>query len=175
MVDGNMKNHCDICLATKAGYAEYKGLPGRVQTVVVVLGDRAVVEGRTVVVCRAVVEIGALMVGKVVVGDRTVERDSHMYTVGRRKQAKHNIYYFQLHGLLPSTFSIPMHMCVRATLVTEQLYIPESLSARLLISSSDFPGLLTILLPSLIRSALPSFSQRIFLATMPAKEHTSSK
>ena len=33
MVDGNMKNHCDVCLATKAGYAEYKGLPGRVQTV----------------------------------------------------------------------------------------------------------------------------------------------
>ena len=60
----------------------------------VVLGDRPVVGGRTVVVCRAVVEIGALMVGKVVVGDRTVERDSHMYTVGRRKQAKHNIYYF---------------------------------------------------------------------------------
>ena len=116
------------------------------------------------------------MVGKVVVGDRTVERDSHMYTVGRRKQPKHNIYYFQLHGSLPSTFSIPVHlMYIRSTLVTEQLYIPESLSARLLISSCDFPGLLTILLPSPIRSALPSFSQRIFRAGMPAKEHVSLK
>ena len=32
VVDGNMKNHCDVCLPTKAGYAEYKGLPGRIQT-----------------------------------------------------------------------------------------------------------------------------------------------
>ena len=32
VVDGNMKNHRDLCLATNAGYAEYKGLPGRVQT-----------------------------------------------------------------------------------------------------------------------------------------------
>lgn len=27
-----MKNHRDVCCATYAGYAEYKGLPGRVRT-----------------------------------------------------------------------------------------------------------------------------------------------
>lgn len=27
-----MKNHRDVCLATHAGYAEYQGLPGMVQT-----------------------------------------------------------------------------------------------------------------------------------------------
>ena len=32
VVDGNMKNHWDLCLATNAGCSEYKGLPGRVQT-----------------------------------------------------------------------------------------------------------------------------------------------
>ena len=32
VVDGNMKNHRDVCLATNAGYAEYNGLPGRVRT-----------------------------------------------------------------------------------------------------------------------------------------------
>ena len=140
---------------------------------VVVLGDRGVVGGRTVVVCRAVVEIRALMVGKVVVGDRTVvvdrtvERNSHMYTVGRRKQAKHNIYYFQL--ALPSTFSLTIHKRV-PSLVSKQVYTPESLSARLLIFRTDFPGLLMILLPSPIRTALPSFSQRIFRIGM---EHVS--
>ena len=30
MVDGNKKNHDDVCLAGNAGYAEY--IPGRVQT-----------------------------------------------------------------------------------------------------------------------------------------------
>ena len=32
MLDGNIKNHRDVCLATYAGYVEYKGLPGKVQT-----------------------------------------------------------------------------------------------------------------------------------------------
>jgi len=32
VVDGNMKNHRDVCSATNAGYVEYKGLPGRVRT-----------------------------------------------------------------------------------------------------------------------------------------------
>ena len=32
VIDGNMKNHRDVCLATEAGYVEYLGLPGRVKT-----------------------------------------------------------------------------------------------------------------------------------------------
>lgn len=32
VVDGNMKNHRDVCMATNAGYVEFKGLPGQVRT-----------------------------------------------------------------------------------------------------------------------------------------------
>ena len=32
IVDGNMKNHRDVCLATHAGYAKYKGLPDAIKT-----------------------------------------------------------------------------------------------------------------------------------------------
>lgn len=32
VIDGNMKNHRNVCLATHAGYAEYKGLPEFVRT-----------------------------------------------------------------------------------------------------------------------------------------------
>ena len=32
VIDGNMKNHRDICLAREAGFAEFGGLPGRVKT-----------------------------------------------------------------------------------------------------------------------------------------------
>ena len=32
VLDGNMKNHRDVCCATNAGYVEYKGLPGQVRT-----------------------------------------------------------------------------------------------------------------------------------------------
>ena len=32
MLDGNMKNHRDVCAARIAGYAEYEGLPRRVKT-----------------------------------------------------------------------------------------------------------------------------------------------
>ena len=32
VLDGNMKNHRDVCSAVNAGYVEYKGLPGRVRT-----------------------------------------------------------------------------------------------------------------------------------------------
>ena len=32
VVDGNMKNHRQVCFATKAGYVDYRGLPGRVRT-----------------------------------------------------------------------------------------------------------------------------------------------
>ena len=32
VVDGNMKNHRDVCFAASAGYVEYKGLTGRVRT-----------------------------------------------------------------------------------------------------------------------------------------------
>lgn len=32
MLDGNMKNHRGVCLATHAGFAEYDGLPGAIQT-----------------------------------------------------------------------------------------------------------------------------------------------
>jgi hypothetical protein len=30
-MDGNMKNHRDVCLATEAGFVEYLGLPGKVK------------------------------------------------------------------------------------------------------------------------------------------------
>ena len=32
VIDGNMKNHRDVCFATEAGFVEYLGLPGRVTT-----------------------------------------------------------------------------------------------------------------------------------------------
>lgn len=32
ILDGNMKNHRDICAARHAGFAEYEGLPGNVKT-----------------------------------------------------------------------------------------------------------------------------------------------
>ena len=32
IIDGNMKNHRDVCLAQCAGYTEYDGLPGKVCT-----------------------------------------------------------------------------------------------------------------------------------------------
>ncbi len=32
VIDGNMKNHRDVCLATHAGFAQYEGLPGMVRT-----------------------------------------------------------------------------------------------------------------------------------------------
>lgn len=32
VVDGNMKNHRDVCFAKNAGYVEFKGLPGRVRS-----------------------------------------------------------------------------------------------------------------------------------------------
>ena len=32
MLDGNMKNNRSVYLATHAGYAEYDGLPGTIQT-----------------------------------------------------------------------------------------------------------------------------------------------
>ena len=32
VLDGNMKNHRDVCAAKEAGYAEFDGLPGKVKT-----------------------------------------------------------------------------------------------------------------------------------------------
>ena len=32
VLDGNMKNRRDVCLARDAGYVEYEGLPGRIKT-----------------------------------------------------------------------------------------------------------------------------------------------
>ena len=32
VIDGNLKNHRDICLAKEAGYVTYQGLPGKVKT-----------------------------------------------------------------------------------------------------------------------------------------------
>ncbi len=32
VIDGNMKNHRDVCFAKEAGYAEYKGLPCKIRT-----------------------------------------------------------------------------------------------------------------------------------------------
>ena len=32
VLDGNMKNHRGVCLATHAGFAVYDGLPGAIQT-----------------------------------------------------------------------------------------------------------------------------------------------
>lgn len=32
ILDGNMKNHRDVCFAKEAGYVEYHGLPGKIQT-----------------------------------------------------------------------------------------------------------------------------------------------
>ena len=32
VLNGNMKNNRSVCLATHAGYAEYDGLPGTIQT-----------------------------------------------------------------------------------------------------------------------------------------------
>ena len=30
VIDGNMKNHRDVCMATKGGFTEYRGLPGEI-------------------------------------------------------------------------------------------------------------------------------------------------
>ena len=32
VIDGNMKNHRDVCFATEAGFVAYMGLPGRVKS-----------------------------------------------------------------------------------------------------------------------------------------------
>ncbi len=32
VLDGNMKNHRDVCKARDAGYTEYEGLPGSIKT-----------------------------------------------------------------------------------------------------------------------------------------------
>jgi hypothetical protein len=32
VIDGNMKNHRDVCLAKDAGYIEFEGLPGKIKT-----------------------------------------------------------------------------------------------------------------------------------------------
>ena len=32
VIDGNMKNHREVFFATEAGFVEYMGLPGRVNT-----------------------------------------------------------------------------------------------------------------------------------------------
>ena len=32
VLDGNMKNYRDVCMASEAGYAEFNGLPGRIKT-----------------------------------------------------------------------------------------------------------------------------------------------
>lgn len=32
VLDGNMKNHRDVCAAKEAGYAEFDGLPGKIKT-----------------------------------------------------------------------------------------------------------------------------------------------
>ena len=32
ILDGNMKNHRDVCLAREAGYVEFCGLPGKMKT-----------------------------------------------------------------------------------------------------------------------------------------------
>ena len=32
VIDGNFKNHRDICMATEAGFITFQGLPGKVKT-----------------------------------------------------------------------------------------------------------------------------------------------
>ena len=32
VIDGNMKNQCNICAATEAGYIQYPNLPGSIKT-----------------------------------------------------------------------------------------------------------------------------------------------
>ena len=32
VLDGNMKNHCDVCMARDAGFIEFDGLEGRLKT-----------------------------------------------------------------------------------------------------------------------------------------------
>ena len=32
VLDGNMKNHREVCAAKEAGYAEFNGLPGKIKT-----------------------------------------------------------------------------------------------------------------------------------------------
>ena len=32
VIDGNMKNQRDICVATEAGFVKYEGLPGAIKT-----------------------------------------------------------------------------------------------------------------------------------------------
>jgi len=32
VIDGNLKNHRDVCLAKEAGFVTYHGLPGKVKT-----------------------------------------------------------------------------------------------------------------------------------------------
>ena len=81
-----------------------------------------------------------------------------------------SIHHFQ-QTPSPLTSSRTLLVAIPATLDTEQLYTPTSLTSRLLI----LPVLLMILLPSPRRNTLPSFSQRMFGAGMPVKEHTSSK
>jgi len=64
---------------------------------------------------------------------------------------------------------------IPATLDTEHLYTPASLSARLLISSCDLPVLLMILLPSPRINTLPFFCQSTIGGGVPMKEHTRTK
>lgn len=39
VMDGNLKNHRDVCLAKEAGYVTYQGLPGKVKTGCVLTPD----------------------------------------------------------------------------------------------------------------------------------------
>ena len=85
-----------------------------------------------------------------------------------------SIHHFQ-QTPSPLTSSRTLLVAIPATLDTEQLYTPASLTSRLLISSTDLPVLLMIPLPSPRRNTLPSFSQQMFGAGMPVNAHTSSK
>ena len=75
----------------------------------------------------------------------------------------------------PLTSSLTLLVSVPASLVTEQLYTPASLSARLLITSCDHPVLFMMLLPSLGRNTLPSFCQPTTGGGVPIKEHIRMK
>ena len=97
--------------------------------------------------------------------------------VRRRRNMWIKLYVEHFSLLIPSplTSSLTLLVFIPASLVTEQLYTPASLSARLLISSCDLPVLFMMLLPSPRRNILPSFCQATIGGGVPIKEHTRTK
>ena len=93
-----------------------------------------------------------------------------------RRRAGQNVIYITCKGYSsPLTSSRTLLVAIPATLDTEQVYTPASLTSRLLISSADLPVLLMILLSPPRTNTLPFFSQRMAGGGSPVNVHTSSK